>query len=127
LVKKKYFTLSYNNSKGTPNWVSWKLTKATIGDEPRPNRFATDTTLPGGFNKITHDDYTNSGFDRGHLCPHSDRNKDEEQNLSTFVMTNVVPQSNENNAGAWNQLELYCRYLVEQKKKVLYVVAGPAG
>ena len=25
LMEKKYFTLSYNNSKGTPNWVSWHL------------------------------------------------------------------------------------------------------
>jgi DNA/RNA endonuclease G (NUC1) len=32
-------------------------------------------------------------------------------------MTNIVPQSNENNAGAWNQLELYARSLVTDKGK----------
>ena len=26
LMAKPYFALSYNNSKGTPNWVSWHLT-----------------------------------------------------------------------------------------------------
>src|SRR5262245_50861801 len=44
---------------------------------------------------ITHDDYTNSGFDRGNMCPHSDRDKTIEMSFATFMMTNIVPQSNE--------------------------------
>lgn len=127
LVKKDYFVLSYDDSKGTPNWVSWHLHEKYLGDAPRRRTFMQDDKLPNGFTKIDHQDYTGSGFDRGHMCPRSDRNKTREMSYSTFVMTNIVPQSNENNAGAWNQLELYCRYLVTQKGKELYVVAGPQG
>jgi endonuclease G len=47
--------------------------------------------------------------------------------FATFVMTNIVPQSNESNAGAWNQLELYARSLVTDKGKELYIIAGPQG
>ena len=47
--------------------------------------------------------------------------------FATFVMTNIVPQSNENNTGAWNQLELYARALVAEKGKELYIIAGPQG
>jgi hypothetical protein len=47
--------------------------------------------------------------------------------FATFVMTTIVPQSNESNAGAWNQLELYARFLVTDKGKELYIVAGPQG
>src|SRR4051812_37001003 len=38
LMKKEFFALSYNNKKGTPNWVSWVLTKDTIGDKARPRK-----------------------------------------------------------------------------------------
>jgi len=61
------------------------------------------------------------------MCPHSDRAKSKESSKATFVMTNIVPQSAENNQRAWNQLENYLRDLVEHHGKVCYIVAGPAG
>lgn len=127
LMNKDFFALSHNNSKGTPNWVSWHLAKHYLGDAPRKRQFDPDNTLPSGFTKIVHRDYTNSGFDRGHMCPRSDRDKTTEMSFATFVMTNIVPQSNENNAGAWNQLELYSRFLVTEQGKELYIIAGPQG
>src|SRR5262245_36616852 len=66
LMKKKHFALSYNNSTGTPNWVSWRLTKDDMGDEPR-RKFDADSSLPSGFTVIEHKDYTGSGYDRGHV------------------------------------------------------------
>ena len=32
LMNKAFFALSYNNSKGTPNWLSWHLAKSYLGD-----------------------------------------------------------------------------------------------
>src|SRR5206468_6540162 len=49
LLKKKYFAVSYNNSKGIPNWVSWLLTKDDLGTAPRKRAFDPDVTLPSGF------------------------------------------------------------------------------
>ena len=34
LVKPRY-ALSYNDVTGTPNWVSWRMTAADLGDAPR--------------------------------------------------------------------------------------------
>jgi len=126
LMKKEYFALSYNNEKGTPNWVSWRLTKADLGNAPR-RPFQPDTELPNGFKRVTPADYTGSGFDRGHMCPHSDRNKTRASSEATFVMTNMVPQSPQNNQKAWNQLEIYLRDLVQSQRKACYVVSGPYG
>jgi endonuclease G, mitochondrial len=42
-------------------------------------------------------------------------------------MTNMVPQSPENNQKGWNQLELYGRALVARGKRELYIVSGPLG
>src|SRR5207244_318977 len=77
LMVKPFYALSYNNVKGTPNWVSWRLSKEDLGTAPRAP-FKPDTTLPSGFKKVQPADYSNSGFDRGHMCPHSDRTRNAE-------------------------------------------------
>jgi endonuclease G len=126
LMVKQYFALSYNNSKGTPNWVSWRLTADDIGTAPRV-AFYPDSDLPGGFHKIKPADYTAFGFDRGHMCDHSDRSATADSSHATFVMSNMIPQSPNVNEKAWAQLEAYCRQLAEQGHRHLYIVAGPAG
>src|SRR5260370_1197692 len=92
LLLKKQYALSYDNRKGTPNWVSWRLTKDDLGHAPR-KQFHPDPTLPRGFKHITPKDYSDSGFDRGHMCPHGDRSATPEDSNATFAMTNMVPQS----------------------------------
>ena len=126
LMEKEYFALSYNNTKGTPNWVSWQLATNFLGDAPR-FPFHPDETFPRGFRHITPKDYTGSGFDRGHMCPHSDRNATPHMSQATFVMSNIIPQSPNVNQKAWAQLEMYCRNLVERHHKRLYILSGPAG
>jgi len=126
LMVKKYFTLSYNNSKGTPNWVSWHLDEKDLGNAPR-KQFHPDEDLPFGFIQITPKDYTGGGFDRGHMCPHSDRSADDDMSYETFLMSNMIPQSPHVNQKAWAQLEMYCRELVEKQRKSLYIIDGPVG
>jgi endonuclease G len=131
LMKKEFYALSYNDAKRTANWVSWRVTKEdTIdkGDGGCKRTFSADTSLPTGFFRVTHKDYTGGGFDRGHLCPHSDRVSSKEASYSTFLTTNIVPQTADLNQKAWNSLEIYARDLVKKKEnRRLYVVAGPAG
>jgi endonuclease G len=126
LLVKPYFVLSYNNDKGTPNWVSWQVTEADLGDAPRKQVFDPDDSLPPGFNIVKSSDYSHSGFERGHLCPHGDRSANIEMSYSTFVMTNVIPQAPNVNEKAWAQLEDYCRRLVRLHNH-LYIIAGPVG
>src|SRR5262245_40535463 len=77
LMVKPYYALSYNNVRGGPNWVSWRLSKEDLGTARR-FPFKPDPDLPSGFKQIQPSDYSNSGFDRGHMCPHSDRTKTTE-------------------------------------------------
>lgn len=126
LLDKKYYALSYNNDTGEANWVSWRLTRADLGSSPRKPEFDPDLSLPATFTRITTHDYVGSGFDRGHLCPHGDRAAFPEQSDSTFVMSNIVPQSHLINEGVWGDEEDYLRRVVRGGHR-LYIVAGPAG
>ncbi len=61
------YTVSYNDVYKTPNWVAWELTrKETAGDEGRTNKFLPDPKLPEP--RVVTSDYTNSGYDRGHMA-----------------------------------------------------------
>lgn len=126
LLLKPQYAISYNRSKGIANWVSWQLNSSWLGDTPRQDDFRPDSSLPSSWYRVTPTDYTNSGFDRGHLTSSEDRGATVQDNSATFLMTNIIPQSPDNNRGPWIQLETYCRELVKQGKE-LYVVAGGVG
>jgi endonuclease G len=125
LIIRKQYDLSYNNTEGRPNWVSWRLTSDDIGVQERGN-FHADPDLPDGFTAVTPTDYRGSGYDRGHMCPSGDRTRSKEDNDPTFYMTNMVPQAADNNQKTWAALESECRSLADAGN-VLYIVCGPEG
>jgi len=126
LMIKDQFTLSYNNTNGTPNWVSWHLSTSWKGNEPRCDCFTADNSLPGSFYHTTYSNYTNTGFDRGHMCPSNDRDKTAADNAATFLMTNIIPQAPHLNQITWSALENYCQTLLYQGNE-LYIISGGRG
>ncbi|NHB68006.1 DNA/RNA non-specific endonuclease [Bacteroidales bacterium M08MB] len=126
LMVKDQFHLSYNNTTRTANWVSWHLNTSYLGDVGRQDDFRTDYSLPSSWYRVSETSYRYSGFDRGHLCPSGDRTATVAANSETFLMTNMMPQSPNNNRITWAALETYCRNLAKSGKE-LYIVAGPHG
>jgi endonuclease G, mitochondrial len=126
LMERPQYILSYNRERGTANWVSWQLNKSWLGSIDRQDDFRADDDLPQGWDKITPKDYSNSGYDRGHLAPSADRTNSVANNSATFLMTNIIPQAPDNNRGPWSELEQYSRSLVDQGKE-LYIIAGGSG
>lgn len=126
LMTKPQYTLSYNNSKHIPNWVSWHLDSSDIGSTPRQDDFRADTTLPSGWYQVTSTEYSGSGFDRGHMTPSGDRTSSVANNSATFLMTNMIPQAPNNNQITWENLESYSRKLVSAGNE-LYIISGGYG
>jgi endonuclease G, mitochondrial len=126
LMLKPQYVLSYHRDRGIPNWVSWHLDSTWLGNTPRQDDFRNDTTLPAGWYQVQNTDYSGSGFDRGHHTPSADRTFSVPENSSTFLMTNMMPQAPNNNQGPWEELESYCRTLVNQGNE-LYIIMGGAG
>jgi len=126
LMPKPQYTLSYNRSKATPNWVAWRLDSSWIGSTQRQDDYRPDPALPVGWYQVQDADYSGSGYDRGHMCPSGDRTNSVANNSATFLMTNFVPQLSANNQGPWEDLESYCRLLASQGNE-LYIFDGPYG
>jgi endonuclease G, mitochondrial len=104
LILRPQYALSYSRTRAIPNWASWQLSQSWLGSAKRQNDFRPDPDLPSDWYHVTTKDYTGSGFDRGHMVNSEDRGGTKEDNSSTFLMTNILPQAPDNNQGAWEVL-----------------------
>ena len=94
---------------------STEVAQNKVESVTRTNDFRKDSRLKNG---PTPDDYTNSGYDRGHLAPAAD-SINSEQMSDTFLMTNMTPQEPTVNRTPWRLLEVKVRDL-----PFTYVVTG---
>ncbi|MBP7476854.1 MAG: DNA/RNA non-specific endonuclease [Pyrinomonadaceae bacterium] len=126
LMFKPQYNLSYSRANATPNWVAWRLDSTWVGTAPRQDDYREDPALPAGWYRVQDNDYSGSGYDRGHMCPSGDRTRSIPDNSATFLMTNFVPQYGPNNQGPWNDFEVYLRTIVSQGNEI-YIFTGGNG
>ncbi|MDB4905442.1 MAG: non-specific endonuclease [Gemmatimonadetes bacterium] len=128
IIARRQYTLSYNVSRGTPNWVSWNLdaTHQKAGGAGRCNCFSQDPQLiAAGIKAFDTNEWINGGiYSRGHMSPSADWNISDADNAPTFYLTNMIPQNQTANAGAWGDLENHLRDIVGPTTEV-YIIAGP--
>jgi DNA/RNA endonuclease G (NUC1) len=123
--RRTHYNLSYNASRGGPNWVSWNLNRTHFGKVSRAPTFYTDPLLaPYGVYQVTTCDYTGSGYTRGHMVQSEQRTQTRAENDTTFLMTNILAQLNDLNSGPWGDLEEYGNNLARFQQKEIYNVAG---
>ena len=131
IISRDQYVISYNKEHRSPNWVAWKLEADQIGSSGRSNGFALDQELEDyllkntGYHAVGPNDYRNSCFDRGHQCPSGDRTDSPGNNLTTFMMSNMIPQTPYLNQVIWEHLEQYTRDMVQKNGKKAFVIAGP--
>ena len=99
--------------KGAPR----NLRAAKRGDDFRP-----DPAVPTG--SATPQDYTRSGYDRGHLAPAADMSFSVKTMSESFYMSNMSPQAPQFNRGIWSKLEKQVRHFATKEKRIV-VVTGP--
>lgn len=117
------YTVSYNPNWRIPNWVAYELTaRETEGVEERAKHFVPDPDVKGVCPETR--DYSNSGYDRGHMAPAGDMKWSEQAMRESFYMTNICPQNHNLNAGDWKTIEEKARDWAAKYGK-LYVVCGP--
>ena len=128
IITKPQYVLSYNTTRGGPNWVAWELNATQFGPVPRCDCFSQDPALldpglPSGIYRVEDNDYRGSGFSRGHMTMSEERTTTFQENATTFYLTNVLPQAQDNNAGPWLDLEEELN-AIAQAGKDIYIFAG---
>ncbi len=124
LADRAYFLLCHDGERKVPTWVGYETKPRASAAErsPRPSRFHADSGLqhPGAQDA----DYRHSGYARGHLAPAADFAWSGDALRATYMLSNVVPQLQCVNAGAWAFVERTVRALAATSDSV-YIFSGP--
>lgn len=124
IIKHKNYTLRYEEDYEVPAWVAYKLRgEYTKGIANRAgNQFIPDRKVKN--NSALTGDYSNSGYDRGHMLPAGDFKCCQELMDETFFMSNIAPQVPDFNRGIWENIESRVRGWAVRDEEV-FVVTGP--
>lgn len=124
IVRYSGFTASYNHTTLCPNWVAYELTYNEVdGDYDNKNsNFSRDPNLNGP--QASREDYSNSGWDKGHMAPKADMRWSSQAYWQSFYFTNICPQNHKFNAGDWNTLEKSVRNWARKYERI-WIVCGP--
>lgn len=123
----KYFLISYNPEHRLPNWVSYQLSAVNLrkGIAQRRDKFFADPLLSAkNITQAKPTDFDGRTYDRGHMAPSEDFIWSQAANDSTFVMSNMVPQTRKLNRGSWKTLENKIRKWACAEEE-LHIITGP--
>ncbi|GAB4339647.1 MAG: DNA/RNA non-specific endonuclease [Flammeovirgaceae bacterium] len=124
IIRHKHFVLSYVEKHEQAEWVAYELTKEEVKTkvaDREDERFEPDPLVPTG--SATYQDYSGSGYDRGHLAPAGDMRFSQEAMNECFYMSNISPQDKNFNKEIWRLLEEQVRSFAVKYGRI-YVVTG---
>jgi endonuclease G, mitochondrial len=141
------YVLKYNENYRIPDWVAFRVVPEYLKTPKREREYERFRTDPDVLNPVKDDDYTGSGYARGHMAPYFamggdrdlngkyadlfDKDLDPYDDITVFqanYMSNIAPQhqASMNGAGGpWYALETAIRKnLVGKKKMELNIIVG---
>jgi endonuclease G len=119
------FTVGYSESLKDPIWVAYRIFDVPrLHSPPRPSRFRIDERTRA---RVGHNDYTRSGYDRGHMAPNYGiaTRYGEKGQYETFLMSNIIPQVPRINRYIWKDLEMLVAKRYGRCFGEVWVVTGP--
>ncbi|WP_419910654.1 DNA/RNA non-specific endonuclease [Hoeflea sp.] len=121
---KDRFCFAHNSESKAPVWVAEKMTRAiACGDNKRPSGWKAEDV--GGLPRATNEDYTHSGYARGHNAASDDFKSSRDWMKQTFTFANSVPQIQDGfNGSYWRFLEEDVKHLALSGHDI-YVITGP--
>ena len=124
IIQHEGYTVSYNADYRIAKWVAYVLTdkEARSDKAERQNKFVVDPLVKGA--SATNEDYTRTGYDRGHLAPAGDMKWSEKAMRESFYLSNITPQKPGLNRGIWKELEEQIRLWARENGAVL-IATGP--
>lgn len=123
IIRHSGYTVSYNKDLRIPNWVSYELTRReTTGKEKRNDRFIADPLVKGV--SATNEDYSRSGYDKGHMAPAADMKWSNTAMKESFYFSNICPQHPQLNRRGWKKLEEKIRDWAAADSAII-VICGP--
>lgn len=123
IILHRAYALQYSEAHEQAAWVVYRITNEQLKNSvERTDDFRTDPLITTGSAML--DDYSGSGFDRGHLAPAAAMAWSPEVMSESFYLSNMSPQDPSFNRGIWRVLEEEVREFARLHGEV-FVVTGP--
>ena len=113
----KTYEVWYDTTLHNPSFVIWDLTIDWVIERLDGLKWAIEIAP-------SENNYKDSSFDRGHMCPNADMDFDEENSNNTFRTCNICPQTPNLNRGEWKRVEKEERKLAKEHG-LITIVCGP--
>lgn len=123
LLCRQAYALGYSYEHRGPVWVEYEISEESVTEScsSQPN-FRNDKSIPTEYQSTSYD-YTNSGYDRGHMAPRATIDFNCASEIESVLYSNSSPQNPGFNQVGWRQLESEVRGWAKLRKK-LFVVTG---
>jgi len=120
---KMNYAVHYRFDTKTAEYVTEHITVDSIsGGSKRQDDFRPDPEIAVK-NQSQLSDYAGNPYDRGHLSPAGDNTQNAKIMSESFFLSNMIPQTPNNNRGIWKQIESLVRIWAKEGKDI-YVVSG---
>lgn len=119
------FGIEHSGITRTALWSAEHLTRANLEKArslEREDHFHPEENIPVS-DRAELNDYSKSGWDRGHLSPSADMSTTEAQ-AESFSLANMHPQYPACNRGAWEGVESAVRTWAKRRGEI-FVITGP--
>ena len=121
-ICREAYLVAYDAPVKIPAYVAYTLKpENALGCFPRTNAFVADQSVQGGARP---DDYTGTGYDKGHAAPDGDLSYTQQVEYESFLMTNMYPQHGSLNRGIWKLLETSVRGWAVQLNQSYTIYVG---
>lgn len=102
----RWVCFMWDNANSFKGWnrSNWSSGSTFNGYGGKGDPFQPDADIPAEY-RTTLEDYSGSGYNRGHMCASEDRICNQEVNGQTFYLSNMHPQIGGHNSGVWSNME----------------------
>jgi len=110
IIDNEFITICYDYKLKASKSVAYHLDGDLMNDpniDKRPS-FYSEKLLDKKY-RISTTDYTNSGYDRGHLAPDAAFDWSQESLNAVYTLANIIPQAPQVNRNMWVKIEKYSR------------------
>ena len=110
IIDNEFIVMCYDYKKKAVKSVSYTLLGDLMNEtniDERPS-FYVEKELKSK-DRISSTDYTNSGYDKGHMAPDAAFDLSEESLEAVYTLANIIPQAPQVNRNMWSQVESYSR------------------
>jgi endonuclease G len=115
IIDNEFIVMCYDYKKKAVKSVAYTLLGDLMNEtniDKRPS-FYVEKELKSK-DRISSTDYTNSGYDKGHMAPDAAFDWSEESLEAVYTLADIIPQAPQVNRRSWAKLERYVRTKAEE-------------